>query len=183
MLASLDDVKIELGISLADATQDPRLTRFIEAASEFIEAYCRRKFHAADDLVEEHPRDTVVQVRRPPIREITPPEGYVVDSASAGLLRASPALNPFLGSTADSRGTVEVTYDGGFDAIPAAIQDACIRLVVLRVQSVTALDAGVVSASEGAVSVGFAASAITSNQDGLSKSLQGILNRYRLPAA
>lgn len=183
-LCSVDSVKVELGIDLADSSQDARLLRMITAASEFISLYCRRVFAAGDGLLEKHARDTVIQVRRPPIRAISSvPEGYVVDSLSAGLLRSEAPLNPFLPTTSLGRGVVEVTYDGGFDSVPAAIEDVCIRIVQTRYQATAAIDAGMVSASEGGVSVGFAASAITSQEEGLSKGIRAILDRYRLPVS
>jgi hypothetical protein len=138
-LCSLDDVVAVVGLG-----HDPSLLeRHINAASDWIEAHCRRAFHAVDGVTERHPAGSRIIVKRPPIRDVNL-TGYHVANAAAGVLAKDCCPTP---------GTlVTVTYDGGFETIPVGVVDACVRLVAHRVREAEDDDAGITSFREGGVS-------------------------------
>lgn len=143
------------------------IERYINAASDLIESYCRRKFHAADDIEEWHGAGTRVILDRPPIRSFVNSDTYHVASASAGVLAKGCCPSPSK--------QVKFVYDGGFEVIPAAIVQACIDMVVARITSGSLDVMGVTSVKEGNVT---ATRQLTPS--GLLPSVEQALKAYRL---
>jgi hypothetical protein len=135
-LASLADLKGELGLSLATNTNDSTLLRKLRAASARVESYCGRKFSRATttDRVKSRGKALLLLERRPivSIGLIVDPDGATVDAtayeikdAKAGLVSATASFwqDTAMGYADFGEGTripetertsYAVTYDAGF---------------------------------------------------------------------
>ena len=128
----------ELGLTSDGGTVDARVTRYINAASEAISAYCRRPFEKATVTDEKHPTDGSLRivVKRTPIISVTSivvdddtidSDNFVVEDADAGLIysyvqfplqgfrRSGIAQHHAPGSSPPD---TAVTYVGGFITEP-----------------------------------------------------------------
>lgn len=146
-LTTLVNVKSELSIASTVTTSDAVLRRYITSASSAAINYCNRVFvvesiqdkyltKGATRLVGDRP--DVLQLSRWPISELT---SVVVDGTT--LVDGTDFLTDLINgqlTKIDSDGnrrnwcgqSITVLYDGGFDAIPADVEDAVIRMVTKR---------------------------------------------------
>lgn len=143
-ITTVPNCKAFRGIPGDNQEHDAELDRLIPAVQEWLERECERKFEQA--TVTEyysgcHRRDLIV-VARPPIITVTnlwddplrvyatpiPLVNYVVpavgsEDALAGILRLDHLT--FL----DGIQNIKITYSGGFETIPADLEQAAIELV------------------------------------------------------
>lgn len=116
-LVTKNQAKDRLGIT--GNGQDTRIEALINAASDWVEAYCRRGFHEAT-VTEVHKAKHYLSVQRPPIVDLVKSPGYVLHDAKAGILH-SPYYTRYE--------HVTIEYKGGFDDIPAMVQEAALIII------------------------------------------------------
>lgn len=156
VLTTLATVKDELGIT--DATEDIRLERYIQVASDAIVRYCRRKLHRETGIIEKHagagfPRLFLDRLPLVSVTEVKLDESVITDfdlvDLATGLLyrdagwtrrafRAAGIVQQPVTGTDDEN--IQVTYVGGFITpegdpgqgtrdLPLDIEQACIDTV------------------------------------------------------
>lgn len=137
-LTTLQNVKIELGISLPDTSMDEYIERLIKAATDAIERYCQRHFSYVDVftetvagygtpfiLVSRTPLVSIQEIRILGVSigaNIDPNEYEIYDREAGSIYRQSGwpwsagargdiTREPFPGT---ERKIIEVTYSGGY---------------------------------------------------------------------
>lgn len=139
MLVSLEDMKIRLGIEPIDTTHDAYLTQQILAATSLIENYCAREFEQIEAVQTiREPNTTLNLTRFPltgPLVVITSRGDTIPDlnySIEFELGRVFWTMN---GCRWNNDTLLQVTYTGGFDPIPADIQEVVYDIVTGRYYS------------------------------------------------
>lgn len=138
-LTTIDNVKAYLAISKPDAVTDDLLERLIDAASEFVEQWLGRNVLSAQ-IVEYHSgnsKDAII-LKQAPITSVTSvtlngqtiPEA--VDPADIGWMLVDNWLVYQHGLFGRGRKNLVVTYEAGYLAVPADIEQAVIEMVCLR---------------------------------------------------
>lgn len=156
VLTTLATVKDELGIT--DGSEDNRLERYIQVASDAIVRYCRRKFHREAGIVEKHagagfPRLFLDRIPLVSVTEVQIDESVIDDFDLVDLvtgllyrdagwtrraLRAAGVVQQPVSGTDDEN--IQVTYVGGFITpegdpaqgdrdLPFDLEQACIDTV------------------------------------------------------
>ena len=164
---------------------DEELARLIPAVQGWLEKYCQRAFDQATVTEYFHGsewRDRLL-VARPPIVSITniwddparvyatplAASAYAIDDANAGVIRLLDGLTFSAGLR-----NVKLTYVGGFQTVPADLEEAVIELVwAARIKGDSNL-VGVRSRSIADGSVQFV------NLDWGAQNLEAVLSRYKL---
>jgi hypothetical protein len=141
-LVDLATVKDELGIADNNASQDARLSRYIAQASAQIHAYCRRVFPIqayrnvfVADWWHRHQTGALILSERP-VTEIL----GITDQALLDIGQYEPnlrsgmiwRLSPGLLRCGWYGQEVIVDFRAGYDPIPADVQAAALRVVVLQ---------------------------------------------------
>lgn len=183
-LATLEDVKLELGIT--GTTDDAKLTALISRISGAIGDYCDRLFSLEDateifvfDVCERFLSRQPLLLRQYPVVEIESvtmdgvellSDAYEFDLASGRIWLVSGAWS----------GRVEVHYTGGYDlpdAAPAALQWAVIEAIRQR-RAFNSSDPTVRSTTHGDTSVTFNSEPIQGSA-GFSKSITDALDMFK----
>lgn len=146
-LTSLVNVKSELSIGASVTTSDAVLRRYITSASSAAINYCNRVFvvesiqdqflsKGATRLIGDRP--DVLQLSRWPISDLTSVavDGTALVENTDFLTDVTTGQLTKIDSDGNRRNwcgqSIIVVYDGGFDAIPADVEDAVIRMVTKR---------------------------------------------------
>lgn len=116
-LVTSAQAKERLGITGNE--HDSRVHGLINAASDWVESYCRRAFHEST-VTEIHNAKHYVGVNQPPITDLIKAPGYRMHDAAAGVLH-SPHYTRYE--------HVHVEYTGGYKVIPAMIQEATLIII------------------------------------------------------
>lgn len=139
MLVSLEDMKIRLGIEPIDTTHDAYLTQQILAATSLIENYCAREFEQIEAVQTIREPNTTLNLTRFPLTGplviITSRGDTIPDlnySIEYELGRVFWTMN---GCRWNNDTLLQVTYTGGFDPIPADIQEVVYDIVTGRYYS------------------------------------------------
>lgn len=139
MLVSLEDMKIRLGIEPIDTTHDAYLTQQILAATSLIENYCAREFEQIEAVQTIREPNTTLNLTRFPLTGplviITSRGDTIPDlnySIEFELGRVFWTMN---GCRWNNDTLLQVTYTGGFDPIPADIQEVVYDIVTGRYYS------------------------------------------------
>lgn len=131
-LLSVADAKVLIGIASDDSSQDTRLTQLINAASEMIETFLRRKLAYGEHTDLAWQQGECLWLRAYPVEKIVSvtAAGDMVDPSlftvhpDAGLIRRLDG-KPW----PDLPGGYTVVYTGGLNEIPVAIKHACVLLM------------------------------------------------------
>lgn len=146
-LCSVADVKENLGLASSDHTKDNLITRKINQASQMIENYCERSFHAADytEILNGSGTDELVLKQRP-INSLTSLEYrgtslnsdnwttlnsnyyFYTDEETSGVLK-------LLFKAAGRWDRWRVTYNAGYTTIPSDLAEACASLATYYVNN------------------------------------------------
>lgn len=184
-LTTLDDVKLELGISGSD--QDDLLERLIETESARISGYPAiaifPKTVVAESIrVQDERNLPTLKLRMWPVFSITSiTEGSVVLSVdeyevdkAAGLIYRISNDSP----ASWSSGKIVVSYVAGFDAVPTDIASACIELIKRRLAA-QGRDSALVSESiEDVGAWRYKDNDGSSEASGVPADIKAILDRY-----
>jgi hypothetical protein len=145
-LTTVADVKESLGISSGDTSKDNLIKRKINAATDYIEKYCQRRFALTTytDIEYDASGTNTLVLRQRPVTEfvslsrnntsqntdsweVSDSEEYFVD-LSAGVLelnyRASGGWDQY-----------RVTYTAGYSTIPSDLAEACVTLACYYIEN------------------------------------------------
>lgn len=141
-LTSLSAVKAFKNITGAE--HDAELQRLIPVVGTFIAEYCGRLFERQPNVTEYHSTKSgqrLLLLQRPPVLGIVSladdparvygaetelaASTYVIDDADAGIVRLDGV------SFSSGLRNVKIVYDGGYQEIPSALEQAAIELVWL----------------------------------------------------
>lgn len=135
MLISLDKVAPHLGISgIENLTEEEtnKITFYIEAASQFIESYCKVKFE-----VQEHTQQfksngqRVIALHKTPLIEVLESDlDYYKTSDIAVYLTERAPYSSFK----------KIRYTYGYESVPADVEQACLELVLWKYKLHTHID-------------------------------------------
>lgn len=138
-LTTIDNVRAYLAFSKPDTATDELLERLIDAASEFVEQWLGRTVLSAQ-IVEYHSggnKDAII-LKQAPITSVTSVvlDGRVlpaaVEPADVGWMLVDNWLVYQHGLFGRGRKNLVVTYEAGYLAVPADIEQAVIEIVCLR---------------------------------------------------
>lgn len=126
MAYTLDAAKTRLGIDTQDTSQDDAIKACLAVAMSLAETYCDRGLEFKADVVDEfeHSMERVLRVYRYPIKEVKSID--TIDPVLQSSLQANSSI--WLDKKAGMiKGLwwgydVQVTYDGGFDPLPADLE-------------------------------------------------------------
>ena len=166
-LTTLAVAKDYLDILSSDTSQDSRVERMINAASDMIERYTSRKIKQ-QSITEYHDgkhSNRLVLREWPALKpsEIKVDSGWVFDSTSVwstdtyDIERDSVVILKY--GTVFPKGSrnIKVTYQGGYATVPSAIEEACLIIVQWLDGLRTDRRVGVKSKSKGGENVSFEA--------------------------
>ena len=136
-LATLNQLKTQLGFKTSDTQYDPKLQLFLDAASQWVETYCDRIF--SEDTYTElfhgnnsnaiHPRQypitAVTELRVDNARAWSDPN-TLIDSASYGIDSSGVAVFYYDATFPSGYNNVRAIYTAGYATIPSDIQMAVI---------------------------------------------------------
>ncbi len=136
-LTTVAVAKDHLGIPAADATQDGRIERFINVASDRVSNYTERQLVAADTVDILHGGMTnMLMLREWPLNAVSEmaidsdgifgPE-TVVDPSDYRIIDEGTLL--YDGVLPYGYGNIKVTYNAGYQTIPSDIEMACLLFV------------------------------------------------------
>ena len=142
-LLTVDELKVALGIALADTSQDAQLQMMIDQYSDVIATMCKRVF-AKEKVTETWRGDpspyennriylTHYPVADADIESVSSPDGSVIDVANYEIENATGKLS-LAGSSAAN---IVVTYTGGYD-IPTETPPALKAAAQLMIQGARA---------------------------------------------
>lgn len=134
MLVTLEEVKIYLGIDLADTSQDSLLSMLISSADSLAKSYCGRSFEVADYdvLLDGTGRDSLL-LPEYPVQSVTVLE---VDGMAISSFYIEPngIIIVDSGRIPEGKRNVHVVYRAGYepDAVPGDLKEAVFILVASR---------------------------------------------------
>lgn len=167
MLTTLQRVKYYLQIDFSNTEHDWILQELIEDATDSIEAYCGRKF-AKNIYTEEVKGAETLWVKNTPILDILElvdesgndiecrftPDKVLIKKPKTVSLTGGVRLNEpaYLSYT--------ITYEGGYESIPAAISKVATEMVILSFEEIQNETMSIKSRSEGSVNQSYIEKAI-----------------------
>lgn len=181
MLTSLQKVKFYLDIDMNDSQHDFLLTELIKQASDAVELYCNRKFRK--DIYTESVRGVEnLWVKNTPIHDVL----YLVDTndndvnfkfTDKRVLIKKQAIVSITGGIRyrePARGEYIIKYVGGYETIPAAVQQIVTEMVLISFKEIQDDTMLVKSRNEGSVSQTFIDKAIIQDKH------KSILDYYKV---
>jgi hypothetical protein len=136
-LATLEQLKRQLGFKDSDTQYDAKLTFFLDAASSWVESYCNRIF-SEDTYTEtlhgngsnmitprQWPVTAVSELRTSQDREWSSSDSLVA-STDYGIDQDGMEIVLFSSYFPVGYNVVQVTYTGGYSTIPDDLQFACV---------------------------------------------------------
>jgi hypothetical protein len=163
-LTTVEKVKSHLSIAPSVTLEDARLIDFINAASDYIESFCERKFKAMDhiELISVEDKWGIMPIEYPinSVTELAISHTQEWDNASAIVDPTAYFISDkqtrisFIQSRARSRKSVRLKYNAGYTAIPGDLELACIWLVEWYYRQRQRADIGKTSMSKGDESIG-----------------------------
>lgn len=135
-LVTLQEVKDEIGIDLADFSFDKFLNRKIESVSDIVEKYCNRTFKKSDETEEfTYPKGIVLLSKLPiigvasfKVDDVVSSE-YYLDKEEGILLYKAANDEPRKWDTTRYKEKISISYSAGFDPVPDSIKDVVLSLV------------------------------------------------------
>ncbi|MDQ1326679.1 MAG: hypothetical protein QG564_1805 [Campylobacterota bacterium] len=135
-LTSVADVKKYLRIN--SATDDALIGSLVSSASKFIESWCGRSFSAADYVEKFNGTNRDYHfVKHTPLNSLV----YVkVNNINEEVLNYNEEMIVISNTFKSGRINCEISYNAGYDVIPADIEQACIELVGIKYKQIETLN-------------------------------------------
>ena len=132
-LATLAQLKSQLGIINSETKYDAKLSLYLNAASDWVETYCDRKFGAANYIeilsgnrsnflnIDQWPLISVSELRVSASRDWAS-ESSLIPSTSYGITGDKVGVTYYQGFFPKGYDNIRISYRAGYESIPADLQ-------------------------------------------------------------